>query len=113
MGTSEVQIMNEKIQGYLIEHWDTFEENVFAKKITLGDREIYPLNKVSILFKKTGNIATISMTPLAWMVKENNLEFDHMRTESQYNMILFDKNDCDHVEEIIKQFKNEIIENEL
>jgi len=44
--------MNEKIQGYLIEHWDTFEENVFAKKITLGDREIYPLNKVSILFKK-------------------------------------------------------------
>ncbi len=104
--------MNEKILGHLIEHWDTFEGTVFAKKIILDDKEIYPLNKVSILFKKTGNIATINMTPLAWMIKENNPEFEDIGAESQYSMILFDEHDMDHVEEIVKQFKSEIIGNE-
>lgn len=104
--------MDEKIWGHLIAHWDTFEENVFAKKIILDDKEIYPLNKVSILFKKTGNIATLSMTPLAWMVVENNLESGDMAAESQYSMILFDENDLKLVEDIVKQFKSEIIGNE-
>ena len=112
MGTSEVQIMDERIWGHLIEHWETFEEKVFAKKIIIENREIYPLNKVSILFKKTGNIATLSMTPLAWMVVENNPESEDMGAESQYSMILFDENDLELVEDIVKHFKSEIIGNE-
>lgn len=103
--------MNEKIWDHLIENWDTFEEKVFAKKFILADKEIYPLNKISILYKKTGNIATITMIPLAWMIKENNPEIDDMDAESQYSLVLFDDKDLEHVEEIVKQFKTEIIEN--
>lgn len=122
-------MMKEKLWENFLEQWDTFEETIFAKRISLENREIYPVNKISMLFKKTGEIATLNTTPLAWVIREISPDFSHnqnlnasssknqdMEAEStdceiqsdceiQYYMVLFDKNNMNLIEEIIIQFK--------
>lgn len=114
--------MTEKFWEKFMEQWDTLEETVFAKKVFIENREIYPVNKISILFKKTGEIATLSTIPLAWVIKEKcpaqydknadfskserpSFKYENDKKEIQYYMVLFDKENMNLIEEIIIQFK--------
>ncbi len=93
--------MFENILKEFTDNWEHFEEKIFVKKIILDNRKIYPVHNVSYLFKKTGQISTIAISPLAWVIKENNSQIDD---ENEYYMILFDKNDMKHVKAIIEKF---------
>jgi hypothetical protein len=101
--------MNETILDQILTQWETFEELTVAKKISLDNREIYPVNKISILFQKSGKIANLNITPLAWIIKEtedNNSENEENVHESEFYMILFDKDNLNLVEDIITEFKS-------
>ena len=100
--------MDKKIWDMVINQWDTFEELAVAKKISLDNREIYPVNKISILFQKSGKIANLNIVPLAWIIneKEENSEKKDNVPESDYYMILFDKDNLNLVEDIIMEFKS-------
>lgn len=100
--------MDKKIWDMVINQWDTFEELAVAKKISLDNREIYPVNKISILFQKSGKIANLNIVPLAWIIneKEENSEKKNNVPESDYYMILFDKDNLNLVEDIIMEFKS-------
>lgn len=99
--------MDKKIWDMVINQWDTFEELAVAKKISLDNREIYPVNKISILFQKSGKIANLNIVPLAWIIneKEENSEKKDI-PESDYYMILFDKDNLNLVEDIVMEFKS-------
>jgi len=101
--------MDKKIWDLVINQWDTFEELAVAKKISLDNREIYPVNKISVLFQKSGKIANLNIVPLAWIINEkedNNSEKKDNAQESDYYMILFDTNNLNLVEDIIMEFKS-------
>ena len=85
--------MNKKIWDTILNQWDTFEELAVSKKISLENREIYPVNKISVLFQKSGKIANLNIIPLAWIInekEENNPEKKDNDLETDYYMVLFD-----------------------
>jgi hypothetical protein len=101
--------MNETILDKILTHWETFEELAVAKKISLDNREIYPVNKISVLFQKSGKVANLNITPLAWIIKEteeNNSEKKDNTLENDFYMILFDRDNLNLVEDIVMEFKS-------
>lgn len=101
--------MNKKIWDAILTQWDTVEELAVSKKISLENREIYPVNKISVLFQKSGKIANLNIIPLAWIIKEteeNNYGKKDNDTEADYYMILFDTDNLNLVEDIITEFKS-------
>lgn len=105
--------MNKKIWDTIINQWDTFEEISVSQKISLENREIYPVNKISIFFQKTGKISNLNIIPLAWIInekkenkEENNSEKKNNDSKTDYYMILFDTNNLNLVEDIITEFKS-------
>ncbi|PKL66808.1 MAG: hypothetical protein CVV28_09015 [Methanobacteriales archaeon HGW-Methanobacteriales-1] len=101
--------MNKKIWDTILTQWDTVEELAVSKKISLENREIYPVNKISVLFQKSGKIANLNIIPLAWIInekEENNPEKKDHDLETDYYMVLFDTDNLNLVEDIIKEFKS-------
>lgn len=105
--------MNKQIWDTILNQWDTFEELAVAKKFSLENREIYPVDKISVLFQKSGKIANLNIIPLAWIInekegnkEENNSEKMDNPQESDYYMVLFDTDNLNLVEDIIKEFKS-------
>lgn len=101
--------MNETILDKILTQWETFEELAVAKKISLDNREIYPINKISILFQKSGRIANLNITPLAWIINEKEENYDEKNDNAQgsdFYMILFDKDNLNLVKDIITEFKS-------
>lgn len=71
-----------------LESWDLKEEIVWSKKIILGDREIDPLNKISIFCNESGEVAFTSIKPLAWFITELDEEYILLFDEEGYNEFL-------------------------
>ncbi len=101
--------MNKKIWDTILTQLDTFEEISISQKISLDKREIYPVNKISIFFQKSGKISNLNIVPLAWIInekEENNPEKKDHDLETDYYMVLFDTDNLNLVEDIIKEFKS-------
>ncbi|MCK9151509.1 hypothetical protein [Methanobacterium alcaliphilum] len=76
------------MEEYLINclnSWDHKEELVWGKKIILGEREIEPLNIISILYDKSGDVAFTSIKPLAWFITEKEDEYILLLDEEEYD----------------------------
>jgi hypothetical protein len=86
-------MMYEKFKS-MVNLWELEEEIVLAEKIQLGNREIYPLHKISVLYKKSGEVASASVNPILWMILENNEKY----------ILLFDEEEVDADDENIFDF---------
>ncbi len=89
----ETFLKEEKLRNFL-DQWSRAEETVLAEKISLGDREIFPLYKISVLCNLSGEIVSVAIDPLLWLVLE----------EEQRYIVLFDEEEMEKYSPIFDLF---------